>query len=128
MIGSGGSGGVVCGGYGWVKVVEMVVMFVVAKVDVGVAVCIVVGVPYMLYLWLLGRGDNRAVPELGFAHVTTKTWAYSGVFIFSRNFFWRKNCPPPPKALFENTMGNPFFGTPFFGTKRSKIFFRTEII
>ena len=27
--------------------------------------------------------------------------------------------PPPPQSLFENEMGNPFFGMSFFGTKRS---------
>ena len=31
-----------------------------------------------------GRGDYRAVPELSFGQVTTKTWAYSGVFGFFR--------------------------------------------
>ena len=67
----------------------------------------------------VGRGDNRAVTELGFAHVTTKTWAYFGVFSFFRKNFGEKTVPPPPKSLFENTMGNSFFGTPFFGTKRS---------
>ena len=72
---------------------------------------------------LIGRGDNRAVTELGFAHVTTKTWAYSEVFGFFRKIIWRKNCPPPPKSLFKNTIGNPFFGTPFFGTKCSKKMF-----
>ena len=34
----------------------------------------------------IGRGDNRAVTDLGFAHVTTKTWAYLGVFGSFRNF------------------------------------------
>ena len=33
-----------------------------------------------------GRRDNRAGTELGFAHVTTKTWAYLGVFGFLRFF------------------------------------------
>ena len=42
----------------------------------------------------VGRGDNRAVTELGFAHVTTKTWAYSGVFGFFRKKCRQKNCPP----------------------------------
>ena len=73
-----------------------------------------------VYVYYQQGGDNRAVTELSFGHVTTKTWAYSGVFGFFRKTFWQKNCPPPPKSLFENTMGNPFFGTPFFGTKRSK--------
>ena len=35
----------------------------------------------------LGRGNNRAMTELSFGHVTTKTWAYSGVFGFFRNLF-----------------------------------------
>ena len=55
-----------------------------------------------------GGGDNRAATELGFRHVTTKTWAYSGVFGF-RIFFVTKSVPPPsPKSFFENTMGNIF--------------------
>ena len=49
----------------------------------------------------------RRATELSFRHVTTKTWAYSGVFGFSE-FFSDKLCPPP-KSLFENTMGNPVF-------------------
>ena len=122
MIGSGGSGGVVCGGYGWVKVVEMVVMFVVAKVDVGVAVCIVVGVPYMLYLWLLGRGDNRAVPELGFAHVTTKTWAYSGVFGFFRKKCRRKNCRPRPNHFSKIQWEIHFLERHFLGQNAPNFF------
>ena len=40
----------------------------------------------------LGRGENRTVTELGFAHVTTKTWAYSRVFGFFRKNIWQKNC------------------------------------
>ena len=58
----------------------------------------------------LGGEDNRAVTELSFGHVTIKTWAYSGVFGYFRKKFWRKKLSPPPKSLFENTMGNPFFG------------------
>ena len=50
---------------------------------------------------VLGRGDNRAVTELGFAHVTTKTWAYSEVFDFLRKKIWRKNCPPHPNHFLE---------------------------
>ena len=41
-----------------------------------------------------GRGDNRAVTEFGFAHVTTKTWAYLGVFGFIRKIFVKKKMPP----------------------------------
>ena len=43
----------------------------------------------------LGGEDIRAVTELGFGHVTTKTWAYFGVFGFFRYKFWRKNLFPP---------------------------------
>ena len=73
------------------------------------------GEPTLLELFLkfgclLGRGgDNRAVTELGFTHVTTKTWAYLGMFGFFRNFFGHKFSPPPAKSHFENTMGNSFF-------------------
>ena len=42
----------------------------------------------------VGRGDNRAVTELSFAHVTNKTWAYSGVFGFFRKKFQQKTVPP----------------------------------
>ena len=49
---------------------------------------------------LVGRGDNRAVTELGFAHVTTKTWVYSGVFSFFRNFCWQKKLSPPHQNHF----------------------------
>ena len=48
-----------------------------------------------------GVGDNRAVTEIGFAHVTTKTWAYLEMFDFFRIFVCL--------SLFENTMGNPCF-------------------
>ena len=34
-----------------------------------------------------GGGYIRAVTEVGFAHVTTKTWAYLGVFGFFRKKF-----------------------------------------
>ena len=56
----------------------------------------------------LGRGDNRAVTELSFAHITTTTWAYSRVLDFSEFFLAKKTGPPPPKSLFDNAMGNPF--------------------
>ena len=42
-------------------------------------------------------GDNRAVTELGFAHDTTKTWAYLGKFGFFRNFLVTNLAPPPKK-------------------------------
>ena len=48
----------------------------------------------------VGRGDNRAVTELGFAHVTTKTWAYSRVFGFFRKKIRQENCPPPTQITF----------------------------
>ena len=38
----------------------------------------------------LGGGGNRAVTELSFGHVTTKTWAYSGVFGFFSKNVWQK--------------------------------------
>ena len=44
---------------------------------------------------MLGGGDKRAVTELGFAHVTTKSLAYLGMFGFFRNFFFCKKMPPP---------------------------------
>ena len=57
----------------------------------------------------VGGGDNRVVTELGFAHVTTKSWAYLGVFGFFKNNFGKKKMPPTPtKSHFENTMGNHF--------------------
>ena len=43
---------------------------------------------------IVGRGDNRAVTELSFAHVTTKTLANSGVFGFFRKKCWRKKLSP----------------------------------
>ena len=43
----------------------------------------------------LGGGDKRAVTELGFAHVTTKSLAYLGMFSFFRKKFFKKNAPPP---------------------------------
>ena len=69
---------------------------------------------------LVGWGDNKAVTELSFGHVTSKTWAYSGVFGFFRKKFRQKNSPPPPKSLFQNTMGNPFFYFFKYWPKRSK--------
>ena len=42
----------------------------------------------------LRRGDNRAVTELSFAHVTIKTLAYSGVFGFFRKKSSKKLLPP----------------------------------
>ena len=38
------------------------------------------------HLAKIGGGDDRAATELGFGHVTTKTWAHSGVFAFFRIF------------------------------------------
>ena len=49
-------------------------------------------------------------------------------FWLFQNFFSAQKKPPLAKSLFENTMGNPFFGMPFFGTKRSTKNFRTVII
>ena len=66
---------------------------------------------------LVGRGDNRAVTELSFAHVT---WAYFGVFGFFRQQFWQKKVSPPPKSLFENTIGNPFIDFFKYGPKQSQ--------
>ena len=40
------------------------------------------------------------VTELGFTHVTTKTWAYSWVFGFFRQKFWGKKSPPPIQITF----------------------------
>ena len=74
-----------------------------------------------------GRGDNWAVTEISFAHVTTKTWAYSGLFGFIRKKCWQKKTVPTPELLLKNTMGNPFWERPFVGTKHSKIKFRTVI-
>ena len=42
-----------------------------------------------------GVGVNKAVTKLSFGHITTKTWAYSGVFGFSEKSFGKKNLPPP---------------------------------
>ena len=44
---------------------------------------------------LKGEGGNRAVTHLVFAHVTTKTYAYLGVFGFFRIFLLINNAPPP---------------------------------
>ena len=43
-------------------------------------------------------GHNRAATELSFGHVTTNTWAYSGVFCFFR-IFCHKICPHPNHFL-----------------------------
>ena len=43
---------------------------------------------------------------------------FQEVWLF-QNFCLAQKKPPPAKSLFENTMGNQFFGTPFFGTKLS---------
>ena len=58
--------------------------------------------------WLRG-GGNRAVTKLCFGHITTKNWAYSGVFGFFRKSCCGKTVPPPTKSIYDNTMGNPFF-------------------
>ena len=49
---------------------------------------------------LIGRGDNRAVTALSFAHVTTKTRACAGVFGFFR-FFSHNICPPHPNHFLK---------------------------
>ena len=69
-----------------------------------------------------GWGDNRAATELSFGHVTTKTWVCSGVFEFFGNFFLSQNMSLPPKYIFENKMGNQFFGEPFFFGQRAPFF------
>ena len=67
---------------------------------------------------IIGRGDNKAVTELSFAHVTTKTWTYSRVLAFSeKKNLLKKLSPTPPKSLFKNTMGNPFFDFLRYGLK-----------
>ena len=43
-----------------------------------------------------GGEDKRAATELGFGHVTIKTWAYTGVFGFFRIFFVTKYVPSHP--------------------------------
>ena len=51
-----------------------------------------------------GGGDNRVVTELSFGHVTTKTWAYFGVFSFFRTkISAKKMSPPHPNHFFVNT-------------------------
>ena len=37
---------------------------------------------YIAKYYVTIGGDTRAVTELGFGHVTTKTWAYSGMVGF----------------------------------------------
>ena len=41
-----------------------------------------------------GGGDIRALSELSFRHVTTKTWAYFSVLGFFRKKFITKYVPP----------------------------------
>ena len=55
----------------------------------------------------MGGGVNMAVTELGFGHITTKTWAYFGVFGFQTKML-SKNSHPHPNYFFEKRMGNPF--------------------
>ena len=72
----------------------------------------------------LGGGrDNKAAANFSFGHVTTKTWAYSGVFGFFRKKNLSQNLFPtsPLKSIFENTMGNPFLNT--FCDDQNSIFF-----
>ena len=45
-------------------------------------------------------GDNRALMELSFWHVTTKTRAYSEAFGFFRIFFGSKKVPSPCQITF----------------------------
>ena len=59
--------------------------------------------PYLWY-WIVvanygGGGGNRVVTELSFGHITTKTWAYSGVLGFFRKQFGKK-LPPPIQINF----------------------------
>ena len=57
----------------------------------------IIFVHYLSYATLVGGGgDSGAVTELGFPHVSTKTWAYLGVFGFFRKKFVYKKYPPPP--------------------------------
>ena len=49
----------------------------------------------------LGGRDNRAVTELSFGHVTTKTSAYSGEFGFFRKKILQKENPPHPNHFFK---------------------------
>ena len=59
--------------------------------------------------YLIGLGDNWAVTKLSFAHVTTKTWAYSkGVWLFQTKILAKKTVPFPLKSFFENIFGNKF--------------------
>ena len=56
---------------------------------------------------LVGEGDNRAVTEIGFSSVTTKTWAYLGVFGFIRFFFVINNVHP--KGSKKNILSRVLF-------------------
>ena len=53
---------------------------------------------YWNFHCLIRGRDNRALTELSFRHVTTKTFAYSELFGFFRENFWQKLCPPPPTS------------------------------
>ena len=61
----------------------------------------------MLFLPVIWGWDNRTVTELSFAHVTTNTLTYSGVFgVFRKKTLAQKKAPPPPKLLFFNNDRN----------------------
>ena len=80
------------------------------------------------FVWIIiGGWDKRAVTELGFAHVTTKSWAYFGVFGFFRKKFRRKNCPPHPNHFLKIQWEIHFFT--FLNTDQNapKRKFRIEI-
>ena len=40
-----------------------------------------------VFFLLVGGGEKRVMTGLGFAHVTTKSWVYLGVFGFFRKKF-----------------------------------------
>ena len=76
---------------------------------------------------LVGRGDSRAVTELSFTHVTTKTWAYFGVF----GFFITKFCkimPPPTQATFWKYNGKSLLFFFLNNDRNAPKKIRTEII
>ena len=52
-----------------------------------------------------GGGDKRAVTELSFAHVTTKTSEASET---SEKYVVNKKCPPKPIHFLKKTMENHF--------------------